>query len=127
MKQANFLSKLCRNNKDAIIIGSIGSICYDLTNIEHPNKILVRGAMGSVMGIGLGYALNTDKNVIVVIGDGSFNMKAGSVSTIMAYRPPNLRVYILQNMMYASTGGHKINHIMPYPPKCIFKIVRVKP
>lgn len=117
--QKEFLSQLCKDNPDAVIIGSIGTISYDLTEIEHPNKILVRGAMGSVLGIGLGYALNTDKQVIVVIGDGSFLMHMGSMATILRHKLPNLKVIIMQNDCYKSCGGQKnnfecIEHLVPF-------------
>lgn len=119
MTQKEFLTNLLKDNQDSVIIGSIGSICYDLTDIPHPNKILVRGAMGSVLGIGLGYALNSKKNVIVIIGDGSFIMKMGSMATIEKYNLPNLKIYIMQNNCYKSCGGQEnnfksIKNIIPY-------------
>jgi phosphonopyruvate decarboxylase len=109
MTQAEFLSQLSKDNPEAVLIGSIGTISYDLTEIEHKEKILVRGAMGSVLGIGLGYALNTDKQVIVVIGDGSFLMQMGAMSTILKHNLPNLRVIILNNKCYKSCGGQSTN------------------
>src|SRR3990167_5568932 len=95
--QKEFLSNLLLNNQDAIIVGSLGTISYDLEKIEHPNKIVIKGAMGCVMGLGLGYALNTEKEVIVIIGDGSFLMKMGSISTVLKYNPKNLRIIVLNN------------------------------
>lgn len=120
MNQIQFLTNLCENNKDSVIIGSIGTISYDLNTIDHPKKILVKGAMGSALGIGLGYALgNPKEKVIVVIGDGSFLMKMGTSSTIYKYNPKNLRVFIINNGKYASCGcqttnfdaiAEKVNH-----------------
>lgn len=107
--QKTFLTSLCLNNKDAVIVGSIGTISYDLSTINHPNKILIRGAMGAALGCGLGYALSSKKKVIVVIGDGSFLMQMGAMSTIMAHKPKNLRVIILNNNSYASCGGQGTN------------------
>ena len=109
MTQKEFLLNLCENNKDAVIVSSLGTIAYDLSTIEHPNKILVKGAMGCVMGIGLGYALSSPKKVIVVIGDGSYLMKAGSASTIKRHNLPNLEVIILNNNCYNSCGGQHTN------------------
>lgn len=105
MKQREFLTNLCENNKEAIIVSSLGTISYDLKEIDHPNKIIVSGAMGCVMGLGLGISLNTDKEVIVVIGDGSFLMKMGTIATILRYNKGNLRVVILNNGSYKSCGG----------------------
>lgn len=109
MTQKEFLTNLCENNKDAVIIGSIGTISYDLGTIDHPNKILIRGAMGAALGCGLGYALNSPKQVIVVVGDGSFLMKMGSVSTILKHNLPNLKVIVINNKSYRSCGGQSTN------------------
>lgn len=126
MTQKKFISNLLQKNPDAIIIGSLGTICYDLKEIEHPNKILITGAMGCAMGVALGYALNSTKEVICIIGDGSYLMKAGSASTIMAYQPENLKVYIMDNRKYASTGGQTINFTPSLVPRSpFFKVIKV--
>lgn len=111
MTQKNFILNLCRKNPEAIIIASLGTICYDLKEIDHKNKILITGAMGCTMGVALGYALSSKKKVICVIGDGSYQMKQGSQNTILSYKPKNLKVYIMVNGTYASTGGQSINPI----------------
>lgn len=106
--QKKFLLNLCEINPDAVIIGSIGSICYDLKDIPHKNKILVKGFMGGAISIGLGYALgNPDKKVIVVIGDGSYLMKLGSIVTVGKYNPGNLDIFVVKNGTYASCGGQR--------------------
>lgn len=107
--QKQIIQDICRGNPDAIIIGSIGSICYNLGEIEHPNKILIKGAMGATLGCGLGYALNTDKQVIVIIGDGSLLMKMGSISTILKHSLPNLTIVVMNNNCYKSCGGQSTN------------------
>lgn len=121
MTQTRFLSSLCKKNPKATIVGSLGTISYDLSQIEHPNKVLIKGAMGAAIGCGLGIALHSPKKVIVVIGDGSFLMKMGSLSTVMAHRPKNLRVIILNNNCYKSCGGQKTNFrfIKRYLPKFV--------
>lgn len=107
MTQAKFLSDLLKRNKDAVIIGSLGTISNDLP--DDKRVIKVKGAMGCVLGIGMGYALGTKKKVIVVIGDGSLLMKMGSLATIGRHRPKNLKIIVLNNDCYASTGGQEIN------------------
>ena len=109
MTQKKYLSRLLKKNKSAIIVGSLGTISKDLSEIEHDNKILIRGAMGCVMGVGLGIALNTKKKVIIVIGDGAFLMKAGSIATINRYAPKNLEVIIMDNGKYQSCGEQSTN------------------
>ena len=108
MTQVEYLSKLLDENQDATIIGSLGTISYNLTDVVHPDKILVRGAMGAVLGVGLGYALaRPDRKVIVVIGDGSFLMKMGSIATIMKKDLKNLQIHVINNCRHMSTGGQK--------------------
>jgi len=109
MTQKSYLSQLLNENKNAIIVGSLGTISYDLKGISHKNKILIKGAMGCAMGVGLGIALNTKWEVIVIIGDGSFLMKMGSMSTIERYKPKNLRIIIIDNGSYKSCGGQETN------------------
>ena len=119
MTQREFLSSLLEKNKDAVIIGSLGTICYDLDALIPGKYFPFRGAMGCVLGVGLGYALFTHKKVIVIIGDGSFLMKMGSIATILEYKPANLEVHIIQNDVYASTGNQNIHFdtIKDYIPK----------
>jgi len=126
MTQKDFLSKLLLKNKEAIIVGSLGTIAKDLDSIPHRYKIPVRGAMGMSMSVALGVALNTERKVISVIGDGSFLMKMGSMSTILRHKPKNLSIYILNNNCYASTGGQDINfkYVAQYIPK-YFKIIKL--
>lgn len=118
MTQNSFIKTVCGANPDAVIIGSLGTISYDLKDIFHENKVLIKGAMGSALGCGLGYALGSKSQVIVFIGDGSFLMHMGSLSTIMANKLPNLKIVIINNGCYASCGGQKTNfdyikHLLP--------------
>jgi len=99
-----------------MFIGSLGTISKDLTDLGI--GIAIRGAMGCVMGIGLGMALNTKRKVIVLIGEGSFLMHLGSIATINKYRPNNLKVIILNNNKYASCGGQKNNFENIYTNVC---------
>lgn len=108
-KQKKIIEDICENNKEAIIVGSIGTISYDLKEIEHGNKILIKGAMGAAVSCGLGIALNTAKQVIVIIGDGSFLMKFGCISTVIKHSLNNLKIYILNNNCYKSCGKQQTN------------------
>jgi len=108
MTQKKLLLKLYQKNKNAVFIGSLGTISNDFEELGI--GISIRGAMGCVMGIGLGYALNTKRKVIVVVGEGSFLMKLGSIATINKYKPKNLKIIILNNGKYASCGGQKNNY-----------------
>lgn len=122
--QKEFLLQLSEKNPDAIIVGSIGTISYDLKEIPHKNKILIKGAMGAAISCGLGVALSTDKQVIVVIGDGSLLMHLGSMANVEKYKLPNLRIIVIQNDCYKSCGGQKNNfqYVKKYIPFDIIKV-----
>ncbi len=119
MIQEILISNLSKNNKDSVIIASLGTISHDVKASGHLNYYSIPGAMGCVLGIGLGYALNSPRKVIVLIGDGSFLMKQGSLSTILKHKPKNLKVIILNNNCYKSCGGQGTNFrfIKKYIPK----------
>jgi phosphonopyruvate decarboxylase len=126
MNQKEFLTLLSKKNPNSIIVGSLGTISYDLKDIPHNSKILVKGAMGSAVGVGLGFALNTKKDVIVIIGDGAFLMKMGCISTVLRYAPKNFKVCIINNGHFKSCGCQETNFsyvedLIPYP----FEIVDV--
>lgn len=110
--QKQFIKNLLNREKGKIILGSLGTISNDLEELDNGNNtiIKIRGAMGVILGIGLGYAMNTKKKVIVLVGEGSFLMHLGSIATINKYRPKNLKVVILNNGKYASCGGQKNNY-----------------
>ena len=55
--------------------------------------------------MGLGVALNTDKPIIVLDGDGALLMKMGTMATIGAQAPKNLIHIVLDNGVHDSTGG----------------------
>lgn len=105
MIQKEFLGELLEKNKQAIIVGSLGTISNDLPD----GAIKVKGAMGCAIAVGLGYALGSKKKVIVVIGEGSLLMKLGSLSTVERYKPKNLEIVVIDNGVYASTGGQENN------------------
>lgn len=122
MTTKEFLLKL--SNKDDIILCSLGQISKIAEELKIKNRILVRGGMGSVLGIGLGLALNVENKVKVIIGDGAFLMKMGSMATILRYRPKNLQIIILNNNCHQSCGGQPTNFrfLKKYVP---FKVVEI--
>lgn len=121
MTQTEYLSLLLQRNKNAVVIGSLGTISYDLDKIDHKEKICIKGAMGLALAFAIGYAIGTDKKVLCIIGDGAFLMKMGTIATLMKYRLDNLEVYIINNRKYESTGGQPttFEYIKDYIPSTI--------
>lgn len=112
MTQKEYLTSLYEKNPDAVFVGSLGTISYDLAEIANRERnpmILIKGAMGAAMSCGLGYAMGSNKQVIVLIGEGSFLMKAGHIAEVFKLRPSNLQIKILVNNQYKSCGGQSNN------------------
>jgi thiamine pyrophosphate-dependent acetolactate synthase large subunit-like protein len=88
-------------------LGKLGRELFELRvqRGESTNDFYVQGSMGCSLGIAMGLAMNTDKQVYALLGDGEFLMKMGSFATFMKYRPKNLRVVIFNNGCHDSTGG----------------------
>ena len=62
--------------------------------------------MGLASSIGLGLALaRSDKDIVVIDGDGSLLMNMGSLVTIFANNPNNLTWIVIDNGAYGSTGN----------------------
>ncbi|MGH9841631.1 MAG: thiamine pyrophosphate-dependent enzyme [Blastocatellia bacterium] len=58
--------------------------------------------------VGLGLALaQPSRKVLVMTGDGEMLMGMGSLATIAAPRPRNLRVVVMDNECYAETGRQR--------------------
>lgn len=97
--------------KGGVVVATTGKTSRELfelrekRNEPHNRDFLNIGAMGCVLGIGLGIALNTKKKVFVLDGDGSALMKLGSLTTVGYHTPRNLVHIILDNKSYDSTGG----------------------
>ena len=65
--------------------------------------------MGKGSSLALGVALSQpDTKVIVFDGDGSLEMNLGTLVTVGEQQPRNLYHFVLENGMYATTGGQPI-------------------
>ena len=90
----------------AAVIATTGKSGRELFTLNDRRQHLYQvGSMGCAAGMGLGVALNTEKPVVVVDGDGALVMKMGTLATIGAYAPKNLVHLVLDNGTYDSTGG----------------------
>ncbi len=90
----------------AAMIATTGKCGRELFTISDREQHLYQvGSMGCAAAMGLGVALNTQKKVIVIDGDGALMMKMGSLATVGAYAPENLVHIVLDNGTYDSTGG----------------------
>jgi phosphonopyruvate decarboxylase len=90
----------------AALIATTGFCGRELYMIDdRPQHLYQVGSMGCASAMGLGVALNVDRPVIVLDGDGAALMKMGSLATIGAQAPKNLIHILLDNGVHESTGG----------------------
>ncbi len=91
---------------DAAIIATTGKTGRELFTLADRRQQLYQvGSMGCAGAMGLGVALNVERPVIVIDGDGAALMKLGALATIGAHGPGNLMHLILDNGVHDSTGG----------------------
>ncbi|MHA1963241.1 MAG: thiamine pyrophosphate-dependent enzyme [Candidatus Thorarchaeota archaeon] len=91
---------------DELIVSSNGNISRQVYHYCPQPQIYLRGSMGLPVSVGLGLALaRPEKKILTIIGDGNLLMGLGSLSTVSFVRPSNLKILILDNNVYATTGN----------------------
>jgi thiamine pyrophosphate-dependent acetolactate synthase large subunit-like protein len=100
------LRELLRERGEMIIVTGLGSPAYDLAACgDEPLDFPLWGAMGGAAMVGLGLALAQPQHkVMVLTGDGEMLMGLGSLATIAAQHPPNLRIVVMDNERFGETG-----------------------
>jgi len=105
MKRINVIKKIMNDVHDELVICSTGMASREVYAVkDRPENFYVMGSMGAALGIGIGLALNTKRNVIVIAGDGDVLMSLGTLVLANKLKLKNLRIIILDNNCYSSTG-----------------------
>ena len=132
MKRIDAIKNIIESVEAEIVISSPGMISRELYAVkDRPRNFYMQGSMGNALAIGLGIAINSEHEVIVISGDGEVLM---SLSTIVLHRklnPKNLKHYILDNNCYSSTGGQltcsdAIDFSKLAPNTIVFKVSKEK-
>lgn len=94
---------------EGAIVASLGHPTYDLfAAADRPRNFYTWGSMGLASSLGLGLALaRPDVRTFVLDGDGSLLMNLGSLATIGLLQPRNLVLIVMDNELYATTGGQQ--------------------
>jgi len=89
-----------------VVVSNLGWPSKELYAIKHqPSNFYMLGSMGMVTPIGLGIALSSRKEVVVIDGDGSLLMNPGTLATTAAASPENFTIIAIDNGAYGSTGN----------------------
>jgi len=110
MHTADMLKAFAPYREDAIVVpGRGGRYWVELTT--HPNLDAPLGdpAMGGHAGFGLGLALaRPDKKVVLFDSEGDIQMSLGMLVTIAEQQPANFYHFLIDNGVYATTGGQPV-------------------
>jgi sulfopyruvate decarboxylase subunit beta len=88
-----------------VVVCNLGFPSKELFSIKHQqSNFYMLGSMGMATPIGLGISLASEKEVVVIDGDGSLLMNPGSLATTAHFAPPNLTIIAVDNSSYGSTG-----------------------
>lgn len=91
---------------DALAVLTMSPIAFWQDSARRADDYRLIGLMGSAGAIGLGLALGLpERRVLVVDGDGSLLMQLGVLNAIGGAKPPNLVHVVIDNAMYAISGG----------------------
>ena len=118
--------EIFKKHPDAFFIASTGYISRAVFEVfpENKNIFYMQGSMGIAPAIGLGLATQTDKEIVVISGDGSLVMHLGITHTIRDLNLPNLFNYVLDNGTHESVGSYPVSPLEKNYPGIdgIFKI-----
>jgi thiamine pyrophosphate-dependent acetolactate synthase large subunit-like protein len=109
MHTADLMKVFAEHRGDAIVISGRGGrhwINLSDTALDIP---LGDPAMGGHSGFGLGVALaQPDKRVVLFDSEGDILMSLGQLPTIAEQAPANFYHFVLDNEVYATTGGQPV-------------------
>jgi sulfopyruvate decarboxylase beta subunit len=88
------------------VVSNLGWPSKELYAIKHQrSNFYMLGSMGMATPVGLGIALSSNKEVVVIDGDGSLLMNPGTLATAAFAAPQNLLLVAIDNGAYGSTGN----------------------
>ncbi|WP_249690764.1 phosphonopyruvate decarboxylase [Stappia sp. WLB 29] len=92
--------------ESAGLVATTGHTGRELFTLQdHAGHLYCVGSMGGASAIGLGAALNCEREIAVLDGDGAALMKLGNMATIGAEAPARFTHVLLDNGRHLSTGG----------------------
>lgn len=93
-------------SKETVLLSTTGKSGRELYELNDSDRnFYMIGSMGCVSSIGLGMALNCEKKIIAIDGDGALLMRMGSMATNAYYAPGNMLHLLIDNNAHESTGS----------------------
>lgn len=104
-KQAVFNALAVMIEESTVVVHLGDSSRQLFANFDREGNFYVLGSMGMPISIGTGLALGSRGTVLVFEGDGGVLMNMGSLATAASVSPGNLKIVVLDNGVYQTTGG----------------------
>lgn len=110
-RESAITSILDKLSTDDIVVSNTGKASREVYEYReskghgHHNDFLTVGSMGHSSQIALGIALQSQRNVYCLDGDGSVIMHMGSLGIIGQHAPSNYKHIVLNNGAHDSVGG----------------------
>jgi sulfopyruvate decarboxylase subunit beta len=93
---------------DAAIVANLGTAAKILATVEERDlNFYMKGAMGLTTPVANGLAMQIDRDVVAIEGDGGLIMSMGGLATLSRNDPANLTVVVMNNATFTTTGGQK--------------------
>ena len=110
MYTADMMKAFASYRGDAILVpGRSGRYWINLSDNQPLDVELGDPSMGGHAGLGLGLALaRPDKKVMLFDSEGDIQMSLGILATVAEQAPPNLYHFLIDNGVYATTGGQPV-------------------
>src|SRR5262249_54311402 len=110
MRIAEALAAFRPHRGDAIVVpGRGGRYWVELSDRPQLDVPLGDPAMGGHAGFALGLALaQPDRKIVLFDSEGDILMSLAMVATIAEQSPPNFYPFLLDNEVYATTGGQPV-------------------
>lgn len=106
MNKTDFFTELAKFLSNEIVVTPLGHTSQEWLNIkDRLENFYMLGSMGLPLPFALGIALSIKENIYVIDGDGSILMNLGALTTVGDQNPENLKIIILDNESYETTGG----------------------
>jgi phosphonopyruvate decarboxylase len=98
-----------RHGTDAVYVASTGFVSRAVRAVagDHYLVFYMQGSMGLAPAIGLGIAMSSPAEVVVINGDGALLMSLGTTHTARDLALPNFFHYVLNNGCHESVGGQR--------------------
>ena len=110
INQVDLMEVVERHRNNGIVVPTMtGSHGWNQVSGNKDRDVPLGGAMGKASSFALGVALaQPEVKVFIFDGDGSLLMNLGTLVTIAEKAPKNLYHFVLENGVYAITGGQPV-------------------